>query len=221
MNETNQIIGQLGALSYFGSFIVSILANVIVPVPEEIVLLAFGYLAGAGHLNVFILIPIIMAGLLISDIAMYTLSKKGNKLVTHFYDKFFAPRLAPHKEWLDTHIHKVIFFSRFMIQLRFLGPFLAGQNQVPFKRFIKYDFLAILVYVPLFVGVGFLFRERIEFIISGVGLVKNIIIMVVALLVLIAFSKLMNDLIFGPYTLSLHGTKEQRTWIPWIYKIRK
>lgn len=221
MPETNAIITQLGAMSYFGIFGVSLLANMVVPVPEEIVLLSLGYLVGTGHLSFFILVPIVMAGLLISDITIYYLAKRGSKFTGFIYNKFFAKRLSAHSEWLEIHIDKVVFFARFLMQLRFLGPFLAGQQNLPFKRFFKFDFLAILIYVPLYIAIGWYFHTRIGFILSGIGLVKNIILIVIGLVLLVAFSKFMSRLIFGPYTLSYRGKPEERTFIPFIYKIKK
>ncbi len=221
MEETNGIINQLGALSYFGIFGVSLLANMVIPIPEEIILLAFGYLVGTGHLSAWLLIPILIAGLLISDIVIYWLAKKGNKLIVGIYNKFFSKRLPLDTSWLYLHINKVIFFSRFLMQLRFLGPFLAGQQNVPMKRFVKINFLALLIYVPLYIFIGMYFHSRIGRIIDGIGLVKNILLVAIGVVVVISISKFFNSIIFGPYTLALHGKPEERTIIPFIYKVKK
>lgn len=184
MNETQTLIASLGGLSYLGIFGISLLANVVIPVPEEVVLLALGYIARAGDIDIFILIPVVIGGLLVSDIVMYLLSNKQNRLVTYFYQKFFANRLASRYEWIEANIEKVIFYSRFMIQLRFLGPFLAGQHKVPFKKFLTYELAALVLYVPLVLWTGWYFRSRVERIIGGVGMVRNIILIVVAIIVL-------------------------------------
>ncbi|MEI8062419.1 MAG: VTT domain-containing protein, partial [bacterium] len=172
MSETQTLIQHLGALSYIGIFGVSIIANVIVPVPEEIVLLALGFLVGTGQVNGYAIIGILIAGLFISDISMYYFAKKGFRFVTFFYEKFFAKRLASKREWLESHVTEVIFFSRFMVQLRFLGPFLAGQTQTPTKTFVKYNLYALTVYVPFYILVGFYFHNRIEVISSGIGIAR-------------------------------------------------
>jgi len=66
--ETSEIIRQVGALSYLGIFGISFLANVVVPVPEEVVILAIGYVVGAGTMNFWIVLPIVMAGMCFSDL---------------------------------------------------------------------------------------------------------------------------------------------------------
>jgi len=181
--ETQAIINQLGTFSYLGIFGVSFLANVVIPVPEEIVLLALGYLSGSGHANIYYIIPIVMAGLLASDIVMYALARGGNKYVTGFYEKFFAHRLESKQEWIHDHVEKVIFYSRFMVQLRFIGPFIAGHLKVPFRKFITYELAALVIYVPLFVWIGYYFQSRIVRIIDGVDLVRNIILITLGVII--------------------------------------
>lgn len=180
--ETLAIINQLGTFSYIGIFGVSFLANVVIPVPEEIVLLALGYLAGSGHAQIYYLIPIVIAGLLASDIVMYTLARGGNKFITRFYEKFFAHRLESKQEWIHDHVEKVIFYSRFMVQLRFIGPFIAGHQKVPFRKFITYELAALVIYVPLFIWIGYYFQSRIVRIIDGVDLVRNIILITIGVI---------------------------------------
>ncbi|MEJ0002185.1 MAG: VTT domain-containing protein [bacterium] len=185
MHSTTQtLITELGAMSYLGIFFVALISNIVIPVPEEVMVIIFGYLAGGMVVNGTLLFPVILLGLLASDIIMYLFSKRGNKLVSGFYDKVFAKRVESKKEWIDKNINKVVFFARFLVQLRFLGPFFAGQTKMSFRRFFFLDLAALLVYVSIYYAVGFYFRSRINFIISGVNLAKNIIILVVVAIVL-------------------------------------
>src|SRR3989344_5837114 len=186
MTGTEELIYQLGTLSYLGIFGISLLANMVIPVPEEVIILALGYLAGIGKLHGLILIPIIILGLLISDIVIYVLAKKGNRFITLIYRKFFAKRLEKRQQWIETHIGKVIFFSRFLVQLRFIGPFLAGQKRVPWRKFLVYNTTALVIYVPLYIFLGWYFQSRIRLIVEEIGVVRNIILIVVG--ALIAFS---------------------------------
>lgn len=199
MTETQLIIEQLGSLSYIGIFVTAFLANVAIPVPEEIVIIAFGYLLVAGKLNVFILVPIVVLGLLLSDIAMYWLSRKGSRLVQGFYKRFFGSWLGNHEEWLEKHIKKVIVISRFLVQLRFLGPFLAGQAKTPFKTFVLYDLLAIIVYVCLYVSVGWYFKDRIDLIASGVDIARNIILLLLVAGIAFGITKSIRSFFFNKF----------------------
>ena len=221
MSETQLVIHNIGTFSYLGVFVISLLANVVIPFPEEIVILAIGYIASTGKINIFLTFPIVLIGLALSDTIMYFLAFNGNRLLTSFYNRFFANMLGSRKDLIEKHPGKIVFYTRFMVQLRFLGPFIAGQQKMSWKKFISYEIPALLIYVPLLLALGDYFQDRIEFITSGVGIVRNGILVLVGILFLIGISKFIRDITFGDYTLSFNGTKEERTWIPGIYKKKK
>lgn len=193
----NELLAHLGSLTYLQIYGISTIANVVIPFPEEIVLLALGYGARAGHGTVGVLIPIVMAGLITSDIAMFVLSHKKNRFVTYFYQKFFADRLEDKHAWIEEHIGGIIFFSRFLIQLRFLGPFLAGQHGVSWKKFLLFELAALLIYVPLVLGAGWYFHARIEAIASGVNVVRNVILITFAIAILYSISRSIQHRTYG------------------------
>ena len=221
MDTTHTLIHNIGAFSYFGVFITSILANVVVPVPEEIVIIAIGYVAGTGKINAFIAFPIVLAGLMISDSVMYFLARRGTKILTAFYDRLFAKNLGSQKDLIENHPGKVIFYTRFLMQFRFVGPFIAGQQKMPWKKFVSYELPALLIYVPTLLALGDYFQDRFDFIVSGVGIVRNVILIIIGILALIAVSRFIRDITFGGYTLGTSGTKEEKMWVPWLYKKKK
>lgn len=189
MNQLQIFLAKLGGLSYLGIFGVSLVANILFIIPEEVVLLSLGYITRAGKIDIFIVIPIVILGLLVSDYILYTLSRSGNRIISLFYDKFFSQKLAlfnsDNKEvhWYEKHIEKVIFYSRFLIQLRFLGPFMAGRLNVRPRTFLTYELAALIIYVPLFMWTGWYFRSQVEYLITGIEHVKNIIMIGVGILI--------------------------------------
>lgn len=190
MNETQEIVQQIAAYSYLGAFGLSLIANIFVPVPEEVVVLMIGYATGAGLLAFWPTLGIVFLGLLISDIMIYFFAKKGTRVLLIIYEKYFARLgIKDNEAFLKKNINSVIFFSRFIIQFRFLGPFLAGYFQIPFKRFLKFELPALMIYVPLVLWLGYYFQSQIDSIISGLGSVKNIIIIVVGAVLLISLAQ--------------------------------
>ncbi len=123
---------------------------------------------------------------------MYFLSRGGNKWVNMFYQKVFAGKLGDKLKWMNANINKVVFFSRFMVQLRFLGPFMAGQVKMPFKKFILIELAALFVYVPLFLGLGNYFHSRISSIIDGVNVVRNAILIFAGFVAIFAIFKILK-----------------------------
>jgi membrane protein DedA with SNARE-associated domain len=196
-DNINILINQLGNLSYLGIFITAFLSNVFIPIPEEIILLLFGFVSRVSELSLLLSIILITIGLLISDILMYLLSRKNNKLVTYFYKKFFSKILEVKGDrWIVEHIKKVIFFSRFMIQFRFLGPFLAGQKQVSFKTFLLYDFLALLVYINLYIFLGRFFHQKLNLIIDDINIIKNIVLLIFILIIIFSITKFLKKYLY-------------------------
>jgi membrane-associated protein len=191
------IITDVGALSYAGVFILSLLANIFIPVPEEIILLALGYVVGVGILSGYVVLPIVIVGLLLSDMVLFILSKRGSRIVQWLYHKFFEKRIAKKgKRWVRTNIGKIIVVSRFLVQFRFLGPFLAGERKIKTKTFVMYDLLGLVLYVPLYVLLGALFHSKVRYIIDKVGVVQNIVFMAVILLILFAMIRFVYKFFF-------------------------
>ena len=171
----------IAQFSYGAVFLLSILANVFIPLPEEITLLFLGYLTGVGQLNFILTFMVVVLGLFISDSAIYYLAYRGNRFVQGVYDRIFAARLGNDPEFINRHIGKIIFISRFLVQLRFIGPYLAGHRKVPYKDFIQYDLGALTVYVLIFLGLGNVLHKKVERIISGVGTIQKFIILIVVI----------------------------------------
>lgn len=193
METGQEIIRHISTLSYVGIFAISVAANILVPVPEEVVVLAIGYVAGTGAINFWITLGVVILGSLLSDMGMFWLSRHDNKWVKGFYTKIFSRVFPVDHEFLVQHSSKVIFLARFLVQLRFLGLFIAGQVRVSWKKFIAYDLAALLIYVPLLMWAGHYFAKRIDSVFSGVNQAKNIIIVIAGIMILWSFTKMIRD----------------------------
>ncbi len=179
----------LGGLSYLGVFAISLVANILFIVPEEVVLLGLGYGARAGGVDIFLVIPLVILGLLTSDIVLYSLSRGNSRTIHLLYDRifskriaFFSKKLSGDEAWMERNVEKVIFYSRFLMQLRFLGPFMAGKYKKSPRVFLTYELGALVLYVPLLLWTGWYFRSRIEHIINSIDIAHNIVLIVVVTL---------------------------------------
>ncbi len=191
---TEEFIQSLGGLSYLGILGISLIANILFIVPEEVVLLGLGYAARAGGVDIFTVIPLVMLGLLTSDVVLYSLSRGNSRAITFLYDRifskriaFFSKKLAGDEAWLERNIEKVVFYSRFLMQLRFLGPFMAGKHKTAPRTFLTYELAALVIYVPLLLWIGWYFRSRIEHLIDGIDKAHTIILIAVITIILLPF----------------------------------
>jgi membrane protein DedA with SNARE-associated domain len=88
-----EFIHQLGGLSYLGVFGVAMLAMIVLPFPEEITLLSFGYLAGTGVFHWALLIPMCMAGLFVVILVFISWHVRGSKITTKAYRENFCRKI--------------------------------------------------------------------------------------------------------------------------------
>lgn len=174
--------------SYLGVFVIALIANAFPGIPEEVFILALGYLGSTGNFNMFAIGIVAFLGMFTSDCIIFTISRSG----VRFY-QMIAKRLLGEEEMQEVskssftkrHINKIIFFSRFVVQVRFLGPFLAGVHKIPWKQFLTYNTAALFIYIPLALFLGSYFQGRIERILSGSSIVGNYLLIFVAMLALI------------------------------------
>lgn len=149
--------------------LIAIFANAFPPVPEEIFLLYFGYMSNIKpelvsftQINLFLIV-----GFLAIDSLVYYLALRGHRIITFLLNKVLDVDIDSEDSFLRKHVFKIIFISRFLVQLRALGPITAARVGVPFRKFIQIDFLALVVYVPLVLGLGYYFAHSLEKVLSG------------------------------------------------------
>lgn len=189
------------AFTYVGVLVVGFLSNMVIPVPEEIVFIGLGYLVGSNDLSFFPTVGFIIIGLLLNDTLLYYLAKKGNRMIRSVYERLFEDILPLDSPFLHRNLRTVIISSRFLVQFRLLGPFFAGTLHVPLKTFLKWDLMALVIYVPLFVGLGAFFQSRVERVIAGLGSVHNILFIFLGAIAVIVTLKYAKKLALKMYTM--------------------
>ncbi len=177
--------------------LIAIFANAFPPIPEEIFLIYFGYLANLKPelISFTQIMAFLIIGLLIIDSLVYYLAKRGHRIITFMLKQVLDVEIDEQSEFLNKHINKIIFVSRFLVQLRALGPITAARIGTPFKHFLKVDFLALAVYVPLAMGIGYYFAHSIEKIFSGTRVLNNVmfsgLIIIISIIVLRKLRKIL------------------------------
>lgn len=187
--------------TYVGVLVVGFLSNMVIPVPEEIVFIGLGYLVGSNDLSFFPTVGFIILGLLLNDTLLYYLAKKGNKMIRSIYERLFEDILPLDSPFLKNHLRTVVISSRFLVQFRLLGPFFAGTLHVPLKTFLKWDLMALVIYVPIFVGLGTFFQSRVERVVAGLGSVRNIFFIFLGVIAVIVILKYTKKIMLKMYTL--------------------
>ncbi len=184
MVNTQFFINYIGQFSYLGILVIGALVGYLIPLPEEIFLLVVGYIAGTGAYNVYAATIFAIMGVLIGDNVLFFLSKyKASKIISKLIKRLNKHEIMEHRHVMKKHIGKTIFTLKFIVGLRIFGPFLAGSMKVKWKVFQLYNFLAVAVYIPILVFLGYHFHNKIALVITSVEIVRHLIF-VLALMVL-------------------------------------
>jgi membrane protein DedA with SNARE-associated domain len=136
-----------------------------VPIPEDISLLAAGYMAYKGVLNVHTACIVCLAAVLTGDTMAFFLGRFfGSRILEgRLSRRIFPPRKQLRvRAYFRKYGSKMIFIGRFLPGLRFSLFFSAGTLRVRAAVFFIYDALAALLSVPALVYLAWIGGEHIE-----------------------------------------------------------
>lgn len=156
------------------------------PLPEDIPLVASGYLIWDGTMHWLPAIGVTMAGVLLGDTVLYFLGHQLglNILRQKKFQKIFKPeKVKRTRAYFRKYGDKIVFFARFVAGFRAAAFFMSGAMHMPYRRFILLDSLAALISVPLWIGLGYylgnFFGEEITSILRSLKEVKLAVTIVV------------------------------------------
>jgi len=139
------LMGLFVAYGYWIVFTAILLDNAGLPIPGELLLLAFGVVAKDGHFDLLLGLAVAAAAALVGDNIGYWIGRLAGA-------RFMArtghtPRFKPG--------HASIVFGRFVIGARVLLAPVAGLTRMPFPRFLACDAVGCLVWAGAFILIGY------------------------------------------------------------------
>jgi membrane protein DedA with SNARE-associated domain len=142
---------------YAGIFLVVILGNIGLPVPEETVLAAAGYLVWSGRLHLFPVLIVGLASAVAGDNVGYWLGRRyGRAMVERYAHWLLKPgRVVLAESFVRRYGALAVCVARFVGGFRFLAGPLAGAVGLPFRSFLSGNLVGALLFVPYAVGIGY------------------------------------------------------------------
>jgi membrane protein DedA with SNARE-associated domain len=175
-------------VAYLIIFGILLACGIGLPLPEDIPLIATGYLIWDGTMNWAPAMAVTIAGVLVGDTLLFYLGRKVGKRILrqHKFQTVFPPhRVRRAGAYFRKYGDKLIFFARFVAGLRAVVFFMAGSLKVRYSRFLLLDGLAALISVPAWVvlgyGLGHFFGDQISEILKRVKEVKIAVSIVIGL----------------------------------------
>ncbi len=187
------MVGLLSAyiehFTYLGLLIVLILCGLGVPLPEDIALLAGGYMVHRGVARYPITLAVSLIGVVTGDFSLFFIGRHfGSGLLRYFgLNGPAAPqRMRQMQDFMQRHGTRTILYARFLAGLRALVYLSAGSLGISPLTFFFYDVLGALISVPIVVSIGYLFGGQIELAVRYVGGAERVIL-ILALLTLAVY----------------------------------
>ena len=153
------------AWSYVFVFLFAVLDAFFPVVPSESLVIVAGTLAGAGDLNVLLVILAASSGAIVGDNISYGIGKwVGKRTVRRLFRHERAHRGF---DWAEAQLEQrgsyIILIARFIPFGRTAVTFTAGYTEgLPWHRFIRYDIVAGLVWGTYATMLGYLGGKQFE-----------------------------------------------------------
>jgi membrane protein DedA with SNARE-associated domain len=152
-----EALGSSSVMALFGPFVVLLLCGVGLPVPEDIVLIAAGFLCARESLPVLPVAMLMYFGILLGDsITFFLGSKVGFRLLkTKFGARFIGQSSVDRASaYLSRWGTPLLFAARFMPGLRAPIYFTSGALGFRYISFLLVDAFAAVISAPVFVWLG-------------------------------------------------------------------
>ncbi len=155
-------------------------------VPGHITIIAAGFLARIGILNIYWVLTISVVGALLGDFIGFMLGRRyGLPLIARLRPYFFIKdsHIERAKKLLDTHTGKAMFIGRFSPVTRALTPFLVGTGEISAGKFWIYNILSGVSWVVLSVLLGYVFGVGYHAVSGSFGRFALIAILIALLII--------------------------------------
>jgi len=147
----------------------------------ESVLIAAGFLARGGYLNLKLVMLVALSATYIADVSLYFLGRaKGKGIITKFpIARAYYPKV---KTLFDKYGIWAIFIARYLYGLRLASAATFGLMKMRRRNYLPLDLLSCMIWAVLVGGLGYTFGASLE---ALIGQVKHYEKIVVAFIILV------------------------------------
>jgi membrane protein DedA with SNARE-associated domain len=155
MPDLGHLIGHWG---YLAIFVLVILGNIGIPLPEETILLLAGYMVWQGNLRLSLVLAIGILSAVVGDNIGFWIGRKYGQGTVERYGLWVLGnlhRLECMRGFVTRYGPLGVFVARFLPGIRFMAGPLAGATGLRPFPFLVANVLGAVLYVPLSVGLGY------------------------------------------------------------------
>ena len=150
--------------------------------PGDSLLFVAGTVAGAGSMNVHLLVVLLIAAAVLGDSVNYAIGRWLGPRVFRRDDSWFFKRAYIERThaYFDRYGGRTIVIARFIPIIRTYAPFVAGIGRMDYYRFLMFNVGGAVLWVALITYAGYLF--------GNVPIVKNNLTVVILGIILLSIS---------------------------------
>ena len=156
------VLNQYGYLAV-GGFLT--LEDFGVPVPGETILIAAAVYAGAGKLNIAVVLIVGVVAAVLGDNIGYAIGAYGGRRVVERYGKyvFITPeRYEKAERFFQKRGGGFVIVARFIEGLRQLNGIIAGTSSMPWRRFVVFNIIGAVLWVGTWSMIGYFAGDHID-----------------------------------------------------------
>ncbi len=135
-----------------------------VPVPGEVIMIAAAIFAGAGHMNIALVIVVAALAAIIGDNIGFAVGHFGGRALVERFGRyiFLTPeRLEGAEGYFNRHGGKIVVIARFVEGLRQVNGILAGTVGMHWLRFLGFNALGAVLWVCWWSLLGYFAGDHI------------------------------------------------------------
>ena len=148
--------------------------------PGDSLLFTVGVVAGAGQLNIALIIVLLICASMVGDWSGYMIGRRTGPAIFKREDSrlFKREHLLRTQAFYEKHGGKTIIYAKFVPIIRTFAPFVAGVAQMPYSRFLTFD---------IFGGIGWVTSMTLAgYFLGGIPVIRANFEKVVVLIVVIS-----------------------------------
>jgi membrane protein DedA with SNARE-associated domain len=100
---------------------------------------------------------------------------KGSKLALRFQHKMSVSMREKIQKGLQKNKFVTLMIMLFVPKLRFFAPAVAAVMKINYKLFLFVDLLAVLLYVALYMAIGWLFHDQLNRVLNKMHMLQHFI----------------------------------------------
>lgn len=169
---------------YIGIFLAMVLESACIPLPSEVIMPFGGFLAWAGHLQLWIVIGMGTLGNIVGSLVAYYVGKLGGRAVITRYGRYIhvtERHLKKAEDWFDKRGEWAVFVGRLLPGIRTFISLPAGIAQMNVVKFTVFSAIGSLPWVAALGYAGYKLGQNWE----GITTYTHPLIYVVAAVVVL------------------------------------